>query len=669
MYFEASSKLEEANLQYTMTIVEKIGDLLASHGTEKIAPQEPSLLLEGDWDSTLGDIPALQKLSNTFNLSPFEQSVLLICVGMEVSPGWSKLCHQTSIELPYPTFALAEQLFTNQDWTVYMPSAPIRYWELVKIALESPLIEASLRIDERILHYLLGYEYLEMNLDNITVPADTHAYLVESYQQPVKVILDLWRGVNPGTYFPVIQLYGKDPISQRMVAIAAANKLDYSVHILSEESLSLKEYDLCGITRSWEREFKLKKRLLIIHWENSLDESSRYYNAIRLLLKSSRFPIILISHEQQSLPSQKVVSFFIGTPSRQEQMSLWLSHGWDLITAEKVDYDQSIESVVNQFNLSIHSIESASTRAQSAISPPGTGNKSSEPSQRIAYEQVWSACRLQSRQGMEQLAERISSNVALDDLVLPEKQKETLNNMIEQVRYQYEVYHRWGFADHGSRGLSISAMFSGTSGTGKTMAAGVIAGALKLDLYRIDLSSITSKYIGETEKNLRKVFDTADSGGVVLLFDEADAVFGKRSEVKDSRDRYANLEVSYLLQRIESYQGLIILTTNLQDSIDPAFLRRIRFMVKFPFPSIKDRTKIWERSFPEKMPVENLDYGRLARLNVSGGEIRNIVLRAAFIAAGEGRPVSMSDLLQGTHLEYDKLGRNLPSSEIQGWVD
>ena len=540
---------------------------------------------------------------------------------------------------------------------------------MVKLAPEQPLFEASLRIDERILHYLLGYEYLEKSLDDITVPVAPHAFLVDSYQQQVRAIIDLWGEVKPGNPWPIVQLHGSDTISQRMVAIAAANKLEYSVHLLSEEALSLKDYDICAIIRCWQREFRLKHRLLIIHWDKSFDEASRYHRAVRLILESASFPIILISRELQSFLSQKVISFFIGIPDRQEQISLWLSYGWDAISVDKVEYSRSIESVVDQFNLSTHSIEAASARAHSAISLSNADDDNLEKKQRLAYPKVWEACRLQSRQGMDQLAERLSSNLSLDDLILPAKQKDTLNNIIEQVRYQYQVYHRWGFVDRDSRGLGISAMFSGTSGTGKTMAAGVIAEALKLDLYRIDLSSITSKYIGETEKNLRKVFDAADSGGVVLLFDEADAVFGKRSEVKDSRDRYANLEVSYLLQRIESYKGLIILTTNLQDSIDPAFLRRIRFIVKFPFPTIKDRVKIWQCSFPERMPVEDLDYAKLARLNVSGGEIHNIVLRAAFIAARDHRSVSMADLLQATHLEYDKLGRNLPSAEVQGWVD
>ncbi len=200
------------------------------------------------------------------------------------------------------------------------------------------------------------------------------------------------------------------------------------------------------------------------------------------------------------------------------------------------------------------------------------------------------------------------------------------------------------------------------------MAAEVLANELRLDLYRIDLSSVVSKYIGETEKNLRRVFDAAEAGGAVLLFDEADALFGKRSEVKDSHDRYANIEVSYLLQRMEAYRGLAILTTNMKDALDHAFLRRIRFVVQFPFPDAGQRAEIWRRIFPASTPTEGLDLDQLARLNVAGGNIRNIALHAAFLAADAGEPVRMTHLLRAAQGEYTKLEKPLTETEIRGWV-
>jgi SpoVK/Ycf46/Vps4 family AAA+-type ATPase len=196
----------------------------------------------------------------------------------------------------------------------------------------------------------------------------------------------------------------------------------------------------------------------------------------------------------------------------------------------------------------------------------------------------------------------------------------------------------------------------------------VLANELALDLYKIDLSQVVSKYIGETEKNLRRVFDAAEAGGAILLFDEADALFGKRSEVKDSHDRYANIEVSYLLQRMEAYRGLAILTTNMKNALDPAFLRRIRFVVHFPFPDASQRMAIWQRIFPPQTPTQNLDAEKLAQLNVAGGNIRNIALAAAFLAAEEESPVTMRHLLQAARSEYLKIEKTLTAEEVRGWV-
>jgi SpoVK/Ycf46/Vps4 family AAA+-type ATPase len=252
--------------------------------------------------------------------------------------------------------------------------------------------------------------------------------------------------------------------------------------------------------------------------------------------------------------------------------------------------------------------------------------------------------------------------------VLPEPQLTALQQIATQVRQRTRVYHEWGFGQRLARGLGLAALFTGESGTGKTLAAEVLASELSLDLYRIDLSSVVNKYIGETEKNLRRVFDAAEDSGAILLFDEADALFGKRSDVKDSHDRYANIEVSYLLQRMEAYRGLAILTTNLKSALDPAFQRRLRFIVHFPFPDAGQREAIWRRSFPAGAPASDLDYRKLARLQITGGSVRNIALNAAFLAADAGGPLTMQHLLQAAHVESSKLERPLSEAETRGWA-
>jgi SpoVK/Ycf46/Vps4 family AAA+-type ATPase len=227
-----------------------------------------------------------------------------------------------------------------------------------------------------------------------------------------------------------------------------------------------------------------------------------------------------------------------------------------------------------------------------------------------------------------------------------------------------QVYEAWGFGAKLSRGRGISALFSGPSGTGKTMAAEILANHLMLDLYRVDLAGVVSKYIGETEKNLRRVFEAAEQSGAILFFDEADALFGKRTEVKDSHDRYANIEVNYLLQRMEDYRGLAVLATNMKSVLDNAFLRRLRFLVEFPFPDADSRRRIWQRVFSPRAPVDGLDYNFLARFEIAGGSIRNIALNAAFLASHKKVPIGMDHVMRATRREYSKIDKLITQAEF-----
>ncbi len=269
------------------------------------------------------------------------------------------------------------------------------------------------------------------------------------------------------------------------------------------------------------------------------------------------------------------------------------------------------------------------------------------------------------RTRLENLAQRIDPKARFEDIVLPPPELELLHQICSQVRNRSRVYEEWGFAARSSRGLGISALFHGESGTGKTMAAEVIANDLDLDLYRIDLSAVVSKYIGETEKNLRRLFDAAEYSGAILFFDEADALFGKRSEVKDSHDRYANIETNYLLQRIESYRGLAILATNFKAAFDTAFFRRLRFMVGFSFPGPAQRREIWQKTFPAETAVGPLDHEWLAKLNLTGGLIHNVALGAAFLAAEAQTPVTMPLVIKAARTELKKLDRPVDEASLR----
>ncbi|HEY9835702.1 MAG TPA: ATP-binding protein, partial [Vampirovibrionales bacterium] len=380
-------------------------------------------------------------------------------------------------------------------------------------------------------------------------------------------------------------------------------------------------------------------------------------SAIARIIENYDHPLLITSRDRRHPRQRPLITFEVEQPSSQEQRELWVN----TLGTSAASLKGHIETLVSHFSLSAPAIRAACLKTK------GTHKLERDNSNEFGS-QLWETCRIQARSRMEDLAQRIESGSQWEDLVLPDIQRDTLREIIAHVRQRAKVYETWGFGGKSGRGLGITALFAGASGTGKTMAADIIAQELHLDLYRIDLSSIISKYIGETEKNLRRVFDSAEAGGSILLFDEADALFGKRSEVKDSHDRHANIEVAYLLQRMEAYRGLAILTTNLKSSLDQAFLRRIRFVIQFPFPDSTQREEIWRRIFPKQTPTEGLNYSKLGKLNVAGGNIRNIALNSAFIAADANEPVMMKHILEASKSEYMKLERPLTDMEVKGWV-
>jgi SpoVK/Ycf46/Vps4 family AAA+-type ATPase len=276
------------------------------------------------------------------------------------------------------------------------------------------------------------------------------------------------------------------------------------------------------------------------------------------------------------------------------------------------------------------------------------------------------ACRRHSSRRFGSFARKITSRPTWDDLVLPDDRVDRLRELCDHARHRALVLERWGFDRKLTNGKGLGLLFVGAPGTGKTLAASVIAGELGLDLFQIDLASVVSKWIGETEKHLSRIFDEAERGHGVLFFDEADALFGKRTELQDAHDRYANLETSYLLQRIEEYEGIVILASNFRRNMDEAFVRRLRFIVDFPLPDERERLRIWERIWPAETPrAVDLDLGFMARrFELAGAYIRNIALAAAFLAAANGEPIAQRHLLHATRREYQKLGKMVDESQF-----
>jgi len=285
----------------------------------------------------------------------------------------------------------------------------------------------------------------------------------------------------------------------------------------------------------------------------------------------------------------------------------------------------------------------------------------------LTTEHLLAAARAHSNPRLSTLARKIVPRYGWDDIVLPEDQLEMLREIVATVKGRPQVLDAWGLGSKLVSSRGVTALFSGPPGTGKTMAAEIIAAELGLDLYKIDLSTVVSKYIGETEKNLERIFAEAECSNAILFFDEADALFGKRSEVRDSHDRYANVEISYLLQRMETYDGVTILATNLRANLDEAFTRRLQFAVDLPFPEAADRLRIWQTLFPPDVPRDpGLDFCVLAtRFRLAGGNIRNILVSSAYLAAADGRSVTMEHLLRGTRRELQKMGRLLREGDLE----
>ncbi len=320
--------------------------------------------------------------------------------------------------------------------------------------------------------------------------------------------------------------------------------------------------------------------------------------------------------------------------------------------------DEEFNLLAGQFTLTTSQIENAVWTAK---------NTAFQNGQIVTSEDLFEAARLHSSHHLDNLAVKIEPRYRWEDIVLPEDDMAVLHEIVSTVRGRALVLETWGLGEKLVASAGISALFAGPPGTGKTLAAQVIAAELGMDIYKVDLSTVVSKYIGETEKNLERIFSQARNSNAILFFDEADAIFGKRSEVKDAHDRYANIEVGYLLQRMETYDGVVILATNLRANLDEAFTRRLQFVVDFPFPDETQRLEIWQVLFPSGVPREdNIDFKLLAkRFKLAGGSIRNAIVSAAFLAASEEIPVGTHHLLHGVRRELQKMGRLINEQDLK----
>ena len=622
--------------------------IAATHDCEQCAPErtEPDSIPSRPIADSLAPGP-LDIIAERFGLSDFERDIIALCAGAESDPRIAGLCSCLfqDADARFITVNLALSVLPDPDLAAFSPDGTLRRLRLIQASGEEPLIRRKLGISERVLFYLYGIECEEVAFGGIVQEASIPESLPPSHHT-ILTRIEGYRDSGNENFF--IQLHGPDRAGALRIAARAAHEAGARPLIVNARSAASDPQDQEGLARLWERETRLEGRVLLLVIEPE-EEQKIANNALRFLA-SIDAPRFLISPRARG--QEGLLALEVPRPSPAEQTALWQGALGPVFAA----LNGETARLAMDFDFSTEDIESVS---RSALSAPGA---KSNPASLLRRE-----CLRQARPALQGLARVIEPRANWEDLTLPEAQLETLREISLQVRRRRRVYEDWGFSARSSRGLGISALFAGPSGTGKTLAAEILAGELGLDLYHIDLSAVVSKYIGETEKNLNRVFEAAERGGGVLLFDEADALFGKRSEIKDSHDRYANIEVSYLLQRMESYRGLAVLTTNLKNGLDAAFLRRLRFVVQFPFPDRESRFQIWRRVFPEQTPLNGIDPEALSRLNLAGGNIKNIALCAAFLAAESDEAVSMKHLKQAARGEYIKLEKTMSGEEFSGF--
>ncbi|WP_353474570.1 ATP-binding protein [Salipiger sp. H15] len=566
---------------------------------------------------------ALPVLAARFNLLPEEVELVTLAAGVERDPEAGAL-----------DVATAAALWGPVTWDMLCPEAPLRRWRLVELTGTGPLHRRGLRLDERVLHFLLGTSYLDARLEGMVVralPVPPEGARAGAF---VEAIRAAWTGTPA---LPVLLLGGPDAAAKRGLAAAALDGLGVPLLRMAAGDIPEDWAQRAALAVFLDRELALSGSAVLIEAEDGQGASAaRFADGLTgpTLLSATEPPV------PERAPRRRLE---LAPPEAAERAALWQAA---LARDGSALPEEACQRLATQFALDPGGIGAAVARAGSAA--PG---------------ELWHAARLEARSALDGLADRIDSSAGWDDLILPPEQTEMLRDLAEHLHNAWRVNGDWGWAARGARGLGVAALFAGPSGTGKTLAAEVIAGALGLDLYRIDLSQVVSKYIGETEKNLARIFGAAERSGAILLFDEADALFGKRSEVKDSHDRYANVEVSYLLQRMEAYRGLAVLTTNQRAALDRAFLRRLRYVLSFPFPDAAARAAIWARIFPAETPLDGLDPQALARLPVAGGAIRSIALNASYLAARGPGPVTMAHVERAARREYAKMEKPFTGAE------
>ena len=605
-------------------------------------------------------------LIRTFQLSPDEVDILLITLAPEIDPRYERLFAylQDDVTRKRPSVDLVLNLLTDSfvaklekrrlltdDSRLISSQLLARFSE--NTGKEPSLLGQYLRPAARVVEHLLSQPGLDEQLVDcarLTFPSEPVAWLPEDMVEKLTLAITSIPIEGP---LPLFAFEGGYGVGKLAAAEHLAQTLDQPLIVARLEALANSDVGLIEGLRLVLRDGRLLNALVYLTQWNSVLEDNR--PPIEILDQLLVYPgVIAVGGEGVWQPegqsrTRRILRVSFATGDYEHRLQIWQR----CLDDSNLGLDHNglpLAQLANQFLFSPGQIEDVFATARDLAL------WRREP---LSARDFFSASRAHSNQKLNTLATKITPRYRWEDIVLPKDTLAQLREMVNTVRQRPVVYGQWGFDRKVALGKGLSALFAGESGTGKTMAADIMAGELGQDLYKIDLSMLVSKYIGETEKNLNRVFGEAETSNAILFFDEADAIFGKRSEVKDSHDRYANIEISYLLQRMETYDGVVILASNLRGNLDEAFTRRLHFIVEFPFPEAADREIIWQVNFPPETPLaKEVDFRLLARrFRITGGNIRNIIMAAAFLAAEKSEPVNMVHLLHATRREYQKIGR------------
>lgn len=647
-------------------------------------PAIPSFVQDAIGTITL-DISQVQEasplawLQHSFTLDDFDLSILAIALAPELDRRYERLYVylQDDVRCTRPTVDLSLNLLCTsaieklERRANFLPDAPLIRHGLLKLIpdpnqAQPALLAHIIKLDPIVIRLLLGESGLDERLKTFCqlhlpeIPIEDNLPKPDRQKALLTLVEIERRNRKPLTLY----FSGIDKALKKHTAHAIAHGLQVPLFIVS--LTNAKSDNIAEFSQ------KVQLLLLAVQFQNALIyikdlevvQTAEYHTLHQILLRhiSQYSGIVMLAgidewHDAET-QLKGVISLSFPMPDFEQRYFYWQHY---LQAAGIPISDEDLRGLSDRFRLTSEQIVNAVATTLNQGRWENTRYGNSSPLSSISSQQLFTISRGLSGHDLKTLSTKIHPNYTWDDIVLPPYQKTQLREICDQVKYQHLVWEDWGFKSKKFLGRGLNVMFSGSSGTGKTMAAEVIAHELQLDLYKIDLSQIVSKYIGETEKNLNKIFNAATNANAILLFDEADALFGKRSNVKDAHDRYANLEVSYLLQKMEEYEGLAILTTNLRSNMDDAFIRRLQFIIDFLPPNEKQRHQIWCRAFPEDAPtVMDLGLSFLAHnFELTGANIRNIALMSAFLAAAKGSVIERTHVIQAIHREYQKMGKIL----------